>query len=533
VALAAALICCAAGGAAWAQHKVPVLRSHEQDSQHTQNLPGQSPYWYLDTVIDPRAPGARETRVIPEIIAREIGDYMDGEAWQKAEDAARLLVAIAGDRPASHYNLACALARQGKRDEAFTSLEKAVELGWRHYEHLAHLDPDLETLRGDSRFAALVRSLEQAIRADSVDIEPLRVDSVETVTSDLAQKIPDILARYHVPGASVSLVRGGKVVWSEAFGVSDERTGQAVTANTRFPLRSGSRLLAAIMALQLEEQGIWDLDDQLSQWLADTSFADAPKRNLVTLRSAMNFTAGLTHHAPLWIPDSIDAEIAETLRLNPDRAGSTYTYTVEAFLAVGRAIERALEASAASADDPASEQFDGSYAQLVQARVLRPLQMTATLLRQPTRDGVAIATGHTEYGTAYRSDIASPRKPVDRMYSTANDLGALVAMLAAGESDCEAEAVLSPGSIEALATPGLSLSPPDDSSGGVAFGFGLGTTVYDTPVGRCVEIADVEFGCGALLRWYPESQCGVVILFNSDTGYEAARRIAHLALGGI
>jgi hypothetical protein len=57
--------------------------------------------------------------------------------------------------------------------------------------------------------------------------------------------------------------------------------------------------------------------------------------------------------------------------------------------------------------------------------------------------------------------------------------------------------------------------------------------VIDTPHGRCVEIVDLGDGCGSLVRWYPAERCGIVILFNSDTGIDAARRIAHLALGGI
>ena len=34
------------------------------------------------------------------------------------------------------------------------------------------------------------------------------------------------------------------------------------------------------------------------------------------------------------------------------------------------------------------------------------------------------------------------------------------------------------------------------------------------------------------MRWYPESGLGIVILYNSATGADAAERIAHIALGG-
>jgi hypothetical protein len=63
-------------------------------------------------------------------------------------------------------------------------------------------------------------------------------------------------------------------------------------------------------------------------------------------------------------------------------------------------------------------------------------------------------------------------------------------------------------------------------------GLGLQVHVRQTDDGMCVQVADVTGGCGCLMRWYPEHGNGVVILFNSETGPEAALRIAQLALGG-
>ena len=47
-----------------------------------------------------------------------------------------------------------------------------------------------------------------------------------------------------------------------------------------------------------------------------------------------------------------------------------------------------------------------------------------------------------------------------------------------------------------------------------------------------MELTDVVDGVGVLMRWYPQSRRGVVILFNGEMGPEAALRIAHVALGG-
>ncbi|MGA7992920.1 MAG: hypothetical protein WCC53_15905 [Thermoanaerobaculia bacterium] len=64
--------------------------------------------------------------------------------------------AAAGYRPgASYYNAACALARAGKKAEAFDTLQKALEEGYDDPRHMAK-DDDLEALHGEKRFTQLL-----------------------------------------------------------------------------------------------------------------------------------------------------------------------------------------------------------------------------------------------------------------------------------------------------------------------------------------------------------------------------------------
>lgn len=85
----------------------------------------------------------------------QAGNYADGEK------ACAQVIALIPHEPNGHYNLACALARQGKKDEAFQSLAKAVELGFNDAKHIAE-DADFESLRGDERFAKLVEQAKNA-----------------------------------------------------------------------------------------------------------------------------------------------------------------------------------------------------------------------------------------------------------------------------------------------------------------------------------------------------------------------------------
>lgn len=60
--------------------------------------------------------------------------------------------------PLVWYNLACSYALTASPDEAFSALSRAVDLGYRDYGWIRQ-DSDLESIRQDQRFKALLRRL--------------------------------------------------------------------------------------------------------------------------------------------------------------------------------------------------------------------------------------------------------------------------------------------------------------------------------------------------------------------------------------
>jgi tetratricopeptide (TPR) repeat protein len=70
----------------------------------------------------------------------------------------RKLVRLDPDNATAHYNLACSLALCKKRPAALQSLRKAVSLGYDDVDWMLQ-DPDLETLKNDPEFQALLGQL--------------------------------------------------------------------------------------------------------------------------------------------------------------------------------------------------------------------------------------------------------------------------------------------------------------------------------------------------------------------------------------
>ncbi|AGA25690.1 TPR end-of-group domain-containing protein [Singulisphaera acidiphila] len=76
--------------------------------------------------------------------------------YTRALQIDRRLVRLMPERSIPWYNLACSYAVLGITDPAFAALQRALDLGYRHLEHVRR-DPDLKSLRRDPRFSRLLR----------------------------------------------------------------------------------------------------------------------------------------------------------------------------------------------------------------------------------------------------------------------------------------------------------------------------------------------------------------------------------------
>jgi CubicO group peptidase (beta-lactamase class C family) len=106
-----------------------------------------------------------------------------------------------------------------------------------------------------------------------------------------------LLVRSGVPGCSVAVLDGGEVVFERGFGSTRSDEGLPVGRATRMPACSMSKPVAVVAALRLVEQGLLDLDadvsDYLTRWVIP---ANGDWRPRITLRQLASHTAGLTAH---------------------------------------------------------------------------------------------------------------------------------------------------------------------------------------------------------------------------------------------
>jgi len=87
--------------------------------------------------------------------------YTEKGLYRKGLQIDKRLSVLCPKDPVIHYNCACSYALVGQKDEAFTMLRRAIQMGYRDFDHLKK-DADLKSLHHDPRFETLMRSVSKA-----------------------------------------------------------------------------------------------------------------------------------------------------------------------------------------------------------------------------------------------------------------------------------------------------------------------------------------------------------------------------------
>lgn len=142
----------------------------------------------------------------------------------------------------------------------------------------------------------------QSLAQDSVDSQidrvlrglrpPVTIKNRTEVRWTLAER----MAALHVPGASIAIIEGGRVIWAGGFGVKEFGTRDSVTTSTLFQAQSISKPVSATAMLRLVEAGQLSLDEDVNSYLKswkvpENNFTNQAK---VTLRRIVSHNAGVT-----------------------------------------------------------------------------------------------------------------------------------------------------------------------------------------------------------------------------------------------
>jgi CubicO group peptidase (beta-lactamase class C family) len=201
------------------------------------------------------------------------------------------------------------------------------------------------------------------------------------------------LAREHIAGAAVAVVRDGALLAARGYGYADLATRTPVVADqTIFATGSAGKLFTWTAVMQLVEQGVLDLDTDVNTYLDFTIPATYPAP--ITLRHLLSHTAGFDELAGIYTGRqhelvSQGLYLASQLPARVRAPGALSAYSNYGAALAGYIVERATGTT---------------FEQYVEDHLFAPLQMHHSTFRQPLPPDftAAVSTGYQYTNDAYQ-----------------------------------------------------------------------------------------------------------------------------------
>jgi len=301
------------------------------------------------------------------------------------------------------------------------------------------------------------------------------------------------MARDHIPGLALAVVRSGKIVKVQGFGFADVEHKKLVTPDTIFRIGSMSKQFLATGIMLLAQDGKLSIDDPISKY-----FADAPSSwSAITVRHFLTHTSGVQREGPAYNKDKVQADrvIVQSAYPMPLKfeTGSKFSYCNVCYFALADVIA----------------QVSGTpWSAFINTRIFAPQGMTST--RTATKDpGPGGALG---YFWNDASRVRDPRYTEADENTALRPSGAFVSTvldLAKWDAALYRDDVLTRVSREAMWAP-VKLTDGTWS----LYGFGWFLNSFDGR--RWVAHGGSVNGFQSSLIRLPEDGLTVVVLTNSD-----------------
>lgn len=309
---------------------------------------------------------------------------------------------------------------------------------------------------------------------------------------------------------AVLVARGDEVLLREGYGMANLEWEAPNSPETVFRLGSIGKQFTAAAILQLQDQGLLNVEDQVSRYLPDF-----PRGDEITLHHLLNHSSGvpdlpefagsrgdLLRQAASW-DELIGRAAGQPLQFEP---GSQFQYCNICYVMLGRIIEKVS---------------GQSYADYLTEHIFQPLDMTMTGYDEAASIVPRRAAGYTWDGSDYHNS-----EFIDM--SNAGGAGGLVSTVLdmyKWDRGLYADTVLSAEARQAFFTPSVSIEPGQS--------YAYGWTILETPEHTlAVHGAEVNGFFPYVIR-DPAEELYVLVLSNVESldSRSVAQGLAAIAYG--
>lgn len=352
------------------------------------------------------------------------------------------------------------------------------------------------------------------------DAKPISDDSEWVMDESMARYLADFEKTFKagmnekkIPGASIVMVKDGRVVFQKGFGVRENGEPQPVNEHTVFRLGSVSKGFASVLTGVLADEGIVSWDDPVTRYVKDFQLYDPGQTGRVRIHHLLSHTSGLPRHAYTnLVEDGLSMDrIIPRLREVPliAKEGEQLAYQNATY----SVIEKVLE-----------NQTESDFNNLLSEKLFKPLSMDhASSTYEGIREAENRALPHVYVSRSRgRAPISISRKYYNAVSSgginaSASDMGKWLLMLTGHHPE-----VISEESLNKLSEPIATLNNRrfsrhwDDVNRSY---YGLGWRILDNHGQKIVYHGGYVNGYRSEIAFSPEDGTGICILINTSSSY--------------
>ena len=331
-----------------------------------------------------------------------------------------------------------------------------------------------------------------------------------TLLKDFAESV---MRQFGIPGAGLSLIDKGRVVFEGGLGVKMLGRPELVDADTLFLAASNTKAMTTLLLAELVDEGKLRWDQPVTEVYPSFKLGDAETTREVLVKHLVCACTGLPRQDFEWLFNFGGATPASSLALlgtmqPTSRFGEVYQYSnlmAAAAGYVGAAVVRP------------GQELGAAYDTAMQTKVFDPLGMTHTTFdfSKALSGNVASPHGDDVDGktTLARMDLnysVLPLRPAGGMWTTARDLSRYLLMELALGALPDGKRLVSQENLLERRHPQIPIA--EDAT----YGMGLAVSMqYGIPV---VNHGGSMAGYKSDMIFLPDHGIGAVILTNSDTG---------------
>lgn len=337
--------------------------------------------------------------------------------------------------------------------------------------------------------------------------------------------VENTMKKFNVVGASVAIVKDGKIVYKKGFGVKSVITKQPVNEYTDFAIASNSKAFTTTALAILVEEGKLSWNDKVKDYIPEFKMYNDYVENNFTIQDLLTHRSGLGLGAGdlMIFPDSTNFTMKDILNnfqyLKPVSAFRTkWDYDNLLYLVAGEVIARVSGMS---------------YEAFVQKRILEPLQLNNTYSSiAAMKDKSNLAMPHVE-----ESGTLKALRPTEDMVnggaagilSNANDMATWMLLhLNKGKygNDLQKQLFKEDSQREMWKIHTVEDASRDPRYNSHFRGYGLGWDLTDVKGYLKVSHTGDLTGMLSAVTMIPDINLGVVVLTNTDNGASAMMAIS-------